>query len=87
MCATSSWRRPPGAAGTVSSSPGSSRSCTSGDTLVATKLDRLGLSAAHIARLVCDFDDRGVTLRSLTETLDTSSAAGRPMVRVLAAVA
>ncbi|MFJ4107985.1 recombinase family protein [Oerskovia enterophila] len=58
-----------------------------GDTLVVTKLDRLGRSAAHVARLVRDLDERAVTLRSLSETLDTSSAAGRLMVHVLAAVA
>ncbi len=58
-----------------------------GDTLVVTKLDRLGRSAAHVARLVRDLDERGVTLRSLTETIDTSSATGRLMVHVLAAVA
>ncbi len=51
-----------------------------GDTLVVTKLDRLGRSAAHVARLVRDLDERGVTLRSLTETIDTSSATGRLMV-------
>src|SRR5690606_9670896 len=44
-----------------------------GDTLVVTKLDRLGRSAAHVARLVRDLDERGVTLRSLSETLDSSS--------------
>ncbi|WP_144720921.1 recombinase family protein [Cellulosimicrobium sp. TH-20] len=58
-----------------------------GDTLVVTKLDRLGRSAAHVARLVRDLADRGVTLRSLAETIDTSSATGRLMVHVLAAVA
>ncbi|WP_175010189.1 recombinase family protein [Cellulosimicrobium sp. TH-20] len=58
-----------------------------GDTLVVTKLDRLGRSAAHVARLVRDLDERGVTLRSLSETLDNSSAAGHLMVQVLAAVA
>ncbi|QJW38750.1 recombinase family protein [Cellulosimicrobium protaetiae] len=58
-----------------------------GDMLVVTKLDRLGRSAAHVARLVRELDERGVTLRSLTETIDTSSAAGRLMVHVLAAVA
>nr|WP_322785344.1 recombinase family protein [Cellulosimicrobium cellulans] len=52
-----------------------------------TKLDRLGRSAAHVARLVRDLDDRGVTLRSLSETIDTSSATGRLMVHVPAAVA
>ncbi|MFD6094278.1 recombinase family protein [Oerskovia sp. NPDC060338] len=58
-----------------------------GDPLVVTKLDLLGRSAAHVARLVRDLDEHAVTLRSLSETLDTSSAAGRLMVHVLAAVA
>ncbi|WP_168210044.1 recombinase family protein [Oerskovia sp. KBS0722] len=52
-----------------------------GDALVVTKLDRLGRSAAHVARLVRDLDERAVTLRSLSETLDTSSAAGRLMAQ------
>lgn len=53
-----------------------------GDTLVVTKLGR----SAHVARLVRDLDERAVTLRSLSGTLDTSSAAGRLTVHVLAAV-
>ncbi|WP_225220757.1 recombinase family protein [Oerskovia merdavium] len=58
-----------------------------GDVLVVTKLDRLGRSAAHLARLVSDLVDQGVTLRSLTESIDTSTAAGKFMVHMLAALA
>jgi len=32
--------------------------------LVVTKLDRLGWSAAHVARVVRDLDESGVTLRT-----------------------
>ncbi|PJI85531.1 recombinase family protein [Luteimicrobium subarcticum] len=58
-----------------------------GDTLVVVRLDRLGRSAAHLAALVRDLDDRGVTLRSLTESLDTSTSSGRFVVHVLGAMA
>ncbi|WP_102508251.1 recombinase family protein [Sanguibacter massiliensis] len=58
-----------------------------GDTLVVTKLDRLGRSASHIAQLVADLDSRDVALHSLSETIDTTTASGRLMVHVLAAVA
>ncbi|WP_425815643.1 recombinase family protein [Luteimicrobium sp. DT211] len=58
-----------------------------GDTLVVVRLDRLGRSAAHLAGLVRDLDERGVTLRSLTEALDTATPAGRFVVHVLAAMA
>jgi DNA invertase Pin-like site-specific DNA recombinase len=58
-----------------------------GDTLVVVRLDRLGRSAAHLATLVRDLDERGITLRSLTEALDTSTPAGRFVVHVLGAMA
>ncbi|GAA4839248.1 recombinase family protein [Luteimicrobium xylanilyticum] len=58
-----------------------------GDTLVVVRLDRLGRSAAHLATLVRDLDERGVTLRSLTEALDTSTPGGRFVVHVLGAMA
>ncbi|MFF2267385.1 recombinase family protein [Cellulosimicrobium cellulans] len=52
----------------------------------STKLDWLARSTAHVARRVPDLHELGVTLRSLMETIDTSSAAGRLMVHVLADV-
>lgn len=45
-----------------------------GDTLVVTKLDRLGRSAAHVARLVRDLDESGVTLRTGTLMLTAASS-------------
>lgn len=59
----------------------------SGDVLAVTKLDRLGRSAAHLARLVSDLVDQGVTLKSLAESIDTSTAAGKFMVHMLTALA
>lgn len=58
-----------------------------GDTLVVTKLDRLGRSLPHLIQTVQELDQRGVTLVSLTEAIDTSTAAGRLLLHVLAAIA
>lgn len=58
-----------------------------GDTIVVTKLDRLGRSVAHLVELTTRLDGRGVALVSLSEQIDTSTAAGRFMVHVLAALA
>ncbi|WP_402377927.1 recombinase family protein [Isoptericola rhizosphaerae] len=58
-----------------------------GDTIVVTKLDRLGRSVAHLVDLTTRLDARGVALRSLSEQIDTSTAAGRFMVHMLAALA
>ncbi|WP_402372963.1 recombinase family protein [Isoptericola rhizosphaerae] len=58
-----------------------------GDTVVVTKLDRLGRSLSHLVRVVDELERRGVTLRSLSEAIDTSSAGGRFMVHMLAALA
>ncbi|GAA4729920.1 recombinase family protein [Isoptericola chiayiensis] len=58
-----------------------------GDTIVVTKLDRLGRSVAHLVDLAARLDRAGVALRSLSEQIDTSTAAGRFMVHMLAALA
>ncbi|WP_286219609.1 recombinase family protein [Paraoerskovia sediminicola] len=58
-----------------------------GDTVVVTKLDRLGRSVPHLLRVVGELEQRGVTLRSLSEAIDTSSAGGRFMVTMIAALA
>ena len=48
-----------------------------GDTVVTWRLDRLGRSLRHLLDLVGDLEERGVTLRSLSEAIDTSSPGGR----------
>jgi len=58
-----------------------------GDTLVVWRLDRLGRSIRHLLEVVGVFRDRGIELRSLTENIDTSSASGRMVLHVMAAVA
>lgn len=58
-----------------------------GDTVVVWKLDRLGRNMLHILRTVEEFSDRGVTLISTTDGIDSSTAAGRMMIGVLGALA
>ncbi len=58
-----------------------------GDVLVVWKLDRLGRSLSHLVTVVDDLGRRGVEFRSLTEALDTTSAGGRLIFHVMAAIA
>ena len=48
-----------------------------GDTVAIWRLDRLGRSLRHLLDVVADLEQRGVALRSLTESIDTSTPAGR----------
>jgi len=48
-----------------------------GDTLAVWKLDRLGRSLPHLVHVVADLRERGIHLRSLTESIDTATAHGR----------
>lgn len=59
----------------------------SGDVLVVWRLDRLGRSLRHLLEVVQDLGDRGVTLRSLTESIDTSSPGGKLVFHVFGALA
>ncbi len=58
-----------------------------GDTLVVWKLDRLGRSLRNLLEVAETLRERGVALRSLTEHIDTASAAGKILYAVLGAVA
>ena len=58
-----------------------------GDTLVIWRLDRLGRSLRHLLEVVGDLDQRGVALRSVTESIDTSSPAGRLVFHTFGALA
>ena len=44
-----------------------------GDTLVVSKLDRLGRSLRHLVDTVTGLADRGVGFRSLQEAIDTTT--------------
>ena len=52
-------------------------SLNAGDTLAVWKLDRLGRSLPHLVQVVAELRERGIHLRSLTESIDTSTAHGR----------
>lgn len=58
-----------------------------GDVVAVWRLDRLGRSLPHLLSVVADLEARGVELRSLTETIDTTTAGGRLIFHVFAAVA
>lgn len=60
---------------------------TNGDTMVVTRLDRLGRSLPDLLALVEQLAGRGVGLRSLGEQIDTTSAAGRLVLHVFGALA
>jgi DNA invertase Pin-like site-specific DNA recombinase len=58
-----------------------------GDTLVVWKLDRLARSMKQLIGLVEELQARGIGFRSLTETLDTTTAAGELVFHVFGALA
>ena len=58
-----------------------------GDTVVVWKLDRLGRNTLHILETVKLLTDRGVTLVSTSDGIDSSTAAGRMMIGVLGSLA
>jgi DNA invertase Pin-like site-specific DNA recombinase len=58
-----------------------------GDTVVVWKLDRLGRNMLHILQTVKELTDRGVTLVSSSDGIDSSTPAGRMMIGVLGSLA
>lgn len=58
-----------------------------GDTLVVWKLDRLGRSVKQLVNLVGELQEQGIHFKSLTDSIDTSTAAGRFFFHVMASLA
>jgi len=58
-----------------------------GDTLVITKLDRLGRSVRNLKALADELQARQVGLRALSQGIDTTTPGGRPFFHMLAAIA
>jgi len=58
-----------------------------GDTLVVWRLDRLGRSLPDLVQIVAELEQQGVAFESLTEKIETSSAAGKLVFHVFAALA
>lgn len=58
-----------------------------GDVLVVWRLDRLGRSLKHLVNVVTDLQEQGVGFRSLHESIDTTTPAGKLIFHVFAALA
>lgn len=58
-----------------------------GDILVVWRLDRLGRNLRDLVKIVADLEQHGVHFESLTEQIETSSAAGKLVFHVFAALA
>src|SRR5271166_2738919 len=57
-----------------------------GDVLVVWRLDRLARSLRHLIDLSEQLQKRGIALRSLTESIDTSTPSGRFLFNILGAL-
>ncbi len=55
-----------------------------GDTIVVYKLDRIGRSTAHVAKLIADLTEQGVFIESISDGLNSSTPTGRAMLQMLA---
>jgi len=76
--------------GKVSDRPGLQKALEqlrNGDTLVVWKLDRLGRSVKQLVDLVSYFEEEGIHLVSITDSIDTSTPAGRFFFHVMASLA
>lgn len=58
-----------------------------GDTILITKLDRLGRDTADMINLIKEFDEQGVYIKFLSDGISTEGTMGKMVVTILAAVA
>jgi DNA invertase Pin-like site-specific DNA recombinase len=58
-----------------------------GDTLVVWRLDRLGRGLRHLIDTIAQLEERAIAFRSLKESIDTATAAGRLQLHLFAALA
>ncbi len=57
------------------------------NTIMVTKLDRIGRSLSHLLSLFDEFKRKGVEFIAITQNIDTSTAAGKLQMQMLAAFA
>lgn len=58
-----------------------------GDTLVVTRLDRLARSTLHLCQVADQLQEKGVNLKVIDQSIDTSDATGRLLFNMLGAIA
>jgi DNA invertase Pin-like site-specific DNA recombinase len=58
-----------------------------GDVLVVWRLDRLGRSLPDLVKIIADLERQDIGFESLTEKIETGSAAGKLIFHVFAALA
>ena len=58
-----------------------------GDLLVVWKLDRLGRSLRDLINIMAELEKEGIAFKSLTEGIDTSTAAGRMVANIFGSLA
>lgn len=60
---------------------------SSEDTLIVWRLDRLGRSLKHLIELIESLKLRGISFKSLTENIDTTTASGELTFHIFGAIA
>lgn len=63
------------------------KSLKSGDVFVVWRLDRLGRSMPHLIEVLRELGERQIEFRSLSESIDTTTAGGRLIFHVMGALA
>lgn len=63
------------------------RALTADDVLVVWRLDRLGRSLPHLIEIMTWLGEEGIGFRSLTEAIDTTTASGKLLFHIMAAIA
>lgn len=61
--------------------------CSTGDTLVVWKLDRLGRSLGFLCGLIERFGKQGAGFQSLTDGIDTTTSGGKLVFHIMGALA
>lgn len=82
--------RDSGVSGVAAKRPGLAKALKAlqpGDVFVTWKLDRLGRSLAELIAIMEQLERRGIGLRSLSESIDTTTPGGRLVFHVMGALA